>query len=197
MQRRQFLSRALLGLAGAAAAAAGDGRRRPGARLPATPTAKIDKVVKTEDEWRKLLTPDAIPRAAPGGHRAPVHEPAQQRKAQGDVRVRRVRPAAVRVEDQVRQRHGMAELLPVHRRPRRDLGRARASSTRAPSITARAAAATTATYSTTARSRRACATATTASRSSSSRPDRGRPAAGPRRRPRRVIAPGGAPGDPL
>ena len=121
MQRRQFLSRALLGLSGRLAAAAHDGRHAPAPAANA-PAAKIDKVVKTEDEWRKLLTPAQFNVLRKEGTEPAVHEPAQQREAQGDVRLRRLRAAALRVADQIRQRHRMAELLPEHRRPGRDLG---------------------------------------------------------------------------
>jgi peptide-methionine (R)-S-oxide reductase len=55
MNRRHFLSRTLVAAAGVAAL------RQPmlaDAQGPAATGAKIDKVVKTEDEWRKLLTPE-------------------------------------------------------------------------------------------------------------------------------------------
>jgi peptide-methionine (R)-S-oxide reductase len=54
MNRRRFLSRTLLAISGVSVLP------RPifaQAQAPAVPAAKIDKIVKTEAEWRKLLTP--------------------------------------------------------------------------------------------------------------------------------------------
>ena len=59
--------------------------------------------------------------ATHGTERAGI-EPAQQREAQGHLRLRRLRPAAVLLRDQVRERHRLAELLSAAaergRRPR-------------------------------------------------------------------------------
>ena len=81
MQRRQFLSHALGGLAGAAllrpAAAAAQ------AAVPGKSTVKIDKVVKTEDEWRKLLTPDQFRVLRQEGTERPVSSPLNNEKRKG------------------------------------------------------------------------------------------------------------------
>ena len=53
------------------------------------------EIEKSDDEWRRLLKPAALRRAAPARHRAARHEPAQRREAQRHVRLRRLRPAAV------------------------------------------------------------------------------------------------------
>ena len=64
MQRRQFLSNALAGLAGASvlrsAAAAEPAKGSAPATAPASASApiKIEKLVKTEEEWKKILTPE-------------------------------------------------------------------------------------------------------------------------------------------
>jgi peptide-methionine (R)-S-oxide reductase len=54
MNRRHFLSRALAAVAGVATLRQ---PMRADAQAPAAPGAKIDKIVRTEDEWRKRLTP--------------------------------------------------------------------------------------------------------------------------------------------
>ena len=69
------------------------------------------EIVKSDDEWRRLLKPAAYKVLRHARHRAAVHEPAQRREAQGHLRLRRLRPAAVLVRDQVRKRHRLAELL--------------------------------------------------------------------------------------
>jgi len=82
MHRRQFLHRSLLGVAGAsllrhamtAAAAA------PAASAPAV---KIDKVVKTEDEWRKILTPAQFNVLRKEGTEPPFTSPLNNEKRKG------------------------------------------------------------------------------------------------------------------
>jgi peptide-methionine (R)-S-oxide reductase len=54
MNRRHFLSRTFFTVAGVATLRQS---MLADAQSPAVPGAKIDKVVKTEAEWRKLLTP--------------------------------------------------------------------------------------------------------------------------------------------
>jgi len=65
MQRRQFLSNALASLAAGAsvlrsAAAAEPAKGSAPATAPASASApiKIEKLVKTEEEWKKILTPE-------------------------------------------------------------------------------------------------------------------------------------------
>ena len=69
------------------------------------------EIVKSDDEWRRLLKPAAYKVLRHARHRAAVHQPAQRREAQGHLRLRRLRPAAVLLRDQVRKRHRLAELL--------------------------------------------------------------------------------------
>ena len=113
----------------------------------------------------------SIPRPAPAWHRAPRHVAAQPREAQRGVRVCRLRRGAVRLRDQVRVRHGLAELRQAGRPQRRErAGGFCLSSCGAPRCAAPAATATSGMSSPTAPARRrACATASTAPRSSSGR----------------------------
>src|SRR3546814_1414966 len=53
----------------------------------------------------------AICGAARGGYRARRLQSAQQGEAQGRLRLRRLRPAAIFLRDQIRERDGLAELL--------------------------------------------------------------------------------------
>jgi peptide-methionine (R)-S-oxide reductase len=81
MQRRQFLSHALFGLAGATvlrSAAAATQAAASGAD-----TVKIDKVVKTEDEWRKLLTPAQFSVLRQEGTERPFSSPLNNEKRKG------------------------------------------------------------------------------------------------------------------
>jgi len=83
MQRRQFLSRAaLFGVAGASLV-----RQATAATVaaPATnaPAAKIDKVVKTNDEWRKILTPQQFNVLRQEGTEPPFTSPLNQEKRKG------------------------------------------------------------------------------------------------------------------
>ena len=61
---------------------------------PAEALAETFEVTKTEAEWRAILDEAQYRGAARGGHRAPRHQPAQRRKAQGHLPLRRLRPAA-------------------------------------------------------------------------------------------------------
>ena len=80
MQRRQFLSSALFGIAGAAVL-------RPTAATPAAapgaPAVKVDKVVKTEDEWRKLLTPEQFRVLRKAGTERPFSSALNNEKRKG------------------------------------------------------------------------------------------------------------------
>jgi peptide-methionine (R)-S-oxide reductase len=75
MNRRHFLTTTLGALAGAAtvrSAAATD-----------SPPVKIDKVVKTEDEWRKLLTPAQFNVLRQEGTETPFTSPLNNEKRKG------------------------------------------------------------------------------------------------------------------
>ena len=53
----------------------------------------------------------ALCHPARSGHRAAFHKSAAEGASQGHIRLRRLRTAAVLLDDQVRERHGLAELL--------------------------------------------------------------------------------------
>jgi len=91
--RRNLLQLLLVGCAGVALTG-----------MPAV--AKTFEVTRTDAEWRKLLSP-----AEYNILRGALDEPAAQGTSQGRIPVPRLRPAAVCVIDQVRQRHGLAEFL--------------------------------------------------------------------------------------
>ena len=90
MQRRQFLSQALLGLAGAAAlraATAAAPAQPTTATKPSAPAAagpvKIEKIVKTEEEWRKVLTPEQFYILRKEGTERPYSSPLNNEKRKG------------------------------------------------------------------------------------------------------------------
>ena len=80
MQRRQFLSRAVFGLAGTALLPHAAGAQTPTAGAP---VAKIDKLVKTEDEWRKLLTQAQFSVLRQEGTERPFSSPLNNEKRKG------------------------------------------------------------------------------------------------------------------
>jgi peptide-methionine (R)-S-oxide reductase len=80
MNRRRFLTRTLAAVAGVAALP------KPlfaAAQAPATPGTKIDKVVRTEDEWRKLLTPTQFDVLRREGTERPFTSPLNNEKRKG------------------------------------------------------------------------------------------------------------------
>ena len=85
MQRRQFLSRALLTLVGAAGASSLRQAMAANAPAPAAnaPGAKVDKIVKTEDEWRKILTPAQFYVLRKEGTEPPFTSPLNNEKRKG------------------------------------------------------------------------------------------------------------------
>jgi peptide-methionine (R)-S-oxide reductase len=82
MQRRQFLSHALLGLTGATLLRPTMAATAPAPAANAAP-AKIDKVVKTEDEWRKILTPAQFNVLRKEGTEPPFTSPLNSEKRKG------------------------------------------------------------------------------------------------------------------
>jgi len=82
MNRRAFLSRTLFAVAGVATL-----RHsmlvNAQARAPGAQAARIDKVVKTEDEWRKLLTPEQFDVLRQEGTERPFSSPLNKEKRKG------------------------------------------------------------------------------------------------------------------
>ncbi len=85
MHRRQFLSRAFFALFGTAAASLLRPALAATSPAPAasTPAVKIDKVVKTEEEWRKLLTPAQFNVLRKEGTEPPFTSPLNKEKRKG------------------------------------------------------------------------------------------------------------------
>jgi hypothetical protein len=100
--------RTFLGSAAAAAVAAGAGFVVFGERGSPAEAAERFEVTKSPAEWRRILGP-----------RARRLEPARPRASPRHLRLRRLRPAAVRLGHQVRQRHRLAELLSAAAQRRR------------------------------------------------------------------------------
>ena len=85
--------------------------------LRAEPAQGRREIRGREDRRRMARATDAaaIRDPAQARHRAAVVEPAAEGAPQGHLRLRRLRPAAVLLRHQVRQRHRLAELLPAAR----------------------------------------------------------------------------------
>jgi peptide-methionine (R)-S-oxide reductase len=80
MNRRHFLSRTFFVAAGAATLRQS---MLAGAQAPAAPAAKIDKVVRTEAEWRRLLTPAQFAVLREEGTERPFSSPLNDEKRKG------------------------------------------------------------------------------------------------------------------
>ena len=159
--KRQFL---LSGASLVALAALGVGF---GGFAEAENTGEVFEVTKTEEEWRALLTPEQYSVLREEGTERPGTSALLEGASQGHLRLRRLRPAALLLRHEVRERHRLAELLGGDRRQRRPSRRTRPSSWPAPRSIAAAAAGISAMSSTTARRRPASATASMAWRWSS------------------------------
>ena len=72
---------------------------------------KIDKVTKTDADWRQQLSDEEYQGNAQERHRAGVLGQILEYREARRFRVRLLRRAAVRFVDQIRFRHGLAELL--------------------------------------------------------------------------------------
>ena len=73
-------------------------------------------VTHTDAEWRAILTPEQYDIMRGHGTERPGQLRAPLREAAGGLRLRGLRAAAVREQDQVRERHRLAELQHSGRR---------------------------------------------------------------------------------
>ena len=73
---------------------------RWGAASDAAPATKFE-IEKSDEEWRKLLTPAQYDVLRKHGTERPGTSPLNEREAQGHVRLRGLRPAAVLVRDEI------------------------------------------------------------------------------------------------
>ena len=104
-----------------------DAVRAPGvcpaseAPQPASPTKEERSATGLPQDSRGGRPPDppAVPRHPGGGDGARVPQPVLEQPRARHLRGRRLGPAAVRVDRQVRQPFGLAELHPAHRARRR------------------------------------------------------------------------------
>ncbi|CAI8042876.1 hypothetical protein GBAR_LOCUS23779 [Geodia barretti] len=83
-------------------------------------TEPITKLEKPLRAWRELLPPAAFAILFKHATEPPGTSPAQSGASRRHIRLRGLPPAALRVVGEVRERHGVAELLPGDRGPHRD-----------------------------------------------------------------------------
>ena len=115
-----MLSRRNLVLAGVSAAAiAAVARLAWTGKAEATTSAKTFEITKTDEEWKKLLTPEQFHVLRKHGTERAFTSPLDKEYGARHVQLRRLRPAAVRRHHQVRQPHRLAELLAAARQRHR------------------------------------------------------------------------------
>ncbi|MGY4350633.1 hypothetical protein ACVWXM_007126 [Bradyrhizobium sp. GM7.3] len=73
------------------------------------------EIEKTDAEWRAQLTPQQYEILRKEGTERPGSSPLLKEHRKGVFACAGVRPAAVRLRHQIRERHGLAELLPADR----------------------------------------------------------------------------------
>ncbi len=155
MNRRHFLSLS------AAALAAGAASRSFAADAPAS---FIGKVVKTDEQWRVLLTPAQFHVLREEGTERPFTSPLNDEKRKGTFVCAGCALPLFESRTKFDSGTGWPSFWEADRRSGRDQRRSQAHLSASPNTIVRAATATRATCSTTDRSRPACATATTVSR---------------------------------
>ena len=113
MNRRTFLTHAAaLGLGTTALAVA----RGPLRAMKLSDTGTIVPLEKSAKEWKEILDRDAYYVLFREGTERPFSSPLNDEKRAGTFVCCRVLPAALLLEDEVRQRHRLAKLLGAARR---------------------------------------------------------------------------------
>ena len=173
MQRRQFLSRTAISVLSAPAllrpAATAAAVADPAAN--AAPARRSTRSSRPRTNGASSSRPQQFSCAAPGRHRAPVLEPAQQREAQGNVRVRGCDLPLFESKTKFDSGTGWPSFYQVHRGSCRDVGRPQAHAPRTEYHCARCGGHHGHCVRRRPEADRPTLLRTTASRSSSSRPD--------------------------